>query len=171
MTPLIKRRDEHIAALKLFQHVFAVVISCERVTQRTVQAVEDGGFKQKGTFMFGLALQDFLKQVVQDKAVAAAKGFDEAPGVCMPPHRYRRKLQSGYPALGTVCQRSDISVRNIQANHTIEEFTCLRGGKAQIIGAQLAQLAPGTHPCQRKRRILTGDYQQVHLLRQMLQHE
>ena len=163
LAPVIERHDEQIAALQCFQHFSAVVPPCNRITQGTTQAAQNGGLQQEAAYTFRLVLQNFFGQIIQDKTVAAGKGFDEAGSVFMPPHGDRRELQTGDPSFGAGLQSGDISGREIQAHHPVKKFGGFGGGKAQIGGAQFSQLTAGTQPCQRERRILTGGDQQVHL--------
>ena len=81
------------------------------------------------------------------------------------------QLQAGNPTFGTGFQRGDVFRREVQAHRLVEKFGGLRGGEAQVRGAQLGQLAPGTQTSEWQVRILTGGDDQVHLWRQVLEKE
>ena len=53
----------------------------------------------------------------------------------------------------------------------VEKCGGFGSGEAQVGGAQLGQLAAGAQPGQRKRRVLTGGDDKVHLRRQVLQQK
>jgi len=57
---------------------------------------------------FGLAMQDFLEQIVQDEMVAAAEGLDEIACVGASLQRDRGQLQASNPSFGAGLQHSDV---------------------------------------------------------------
>ena len=118
---------------------------------------------------FGLARQHLLGQVVDQMAMAAAKGFDEGRQVVEPLHGEGRELQPGYPAFGACFQGLHYLRRQGESHHLLQE----RGGflrcEAQIGSAQLLQLSAGAHACERQRRVCATGLEQVQVGRQMLQ--
>ena len=61
--------------------------------------------------------------------------------------------------------------REVEAHHLVEKCGGFGGGKAQVGGAQLGQLAAGAQPGQGQRRILAGGDHQVQLRRQVLEQK
>ena len=80
-------------------------------------------------------------------------------------------MQAGNPAFGAGFQGGDIFRREVQAHHLVEKVGGFGGGKAQVGGAQLGQLAPGAQSGQGKLWILAGGDDQVHLWRQVLEQK
>ena len=95
--------------------------------------------------------------------MAAAEIGDEVGrgGFVHPLQRERCQLQAGNPALGACRQRVGRRGRQRQAHRLAEKSHRLGRGEAQVIGAQLDNLATGAQPRQRQRRILTRQQQQV----------
>ena len=90
---VIERNDEQVAPLQGLQHPSAILLpgvltgcSANGVAQGAGQAAEDGCLHQEGLDAFGLLLQDFFKQVIQHKMVAAGEGLDKAGGVSLLPY-------------------------------------------------------------------------------------
>ena len=147
----------------------------DRVAQRAAQAVEDGGAQQERLDLGGLSLQDLLDQVVQDEAVAAGEGADEAGGALAGTRASLqgdgRHLQPGDPAFGAGLERRDVLRREVQAHRPSEELGGFGGREAQVGGAQLGQLAPGAQPGQGQARVFAGGDDQMHPRRQVLEQE
>ena len=86
-------------------------------------------------------------------------------------HGNRGQLQAGNPAFGARFQGGDVFRREVEAHHLVEKSGGFGGGKAQVGGAQLGQLAAGAQPGQGQLGILTGGDDQVHLRRQVLEQK
>ena len=72
-------------------------------------------------------------------------------------------MQARNPAFGALVQRGDVGRREVQAHHLPEKCSSFGGGKAQIGGAQLGQVAAGAEASQGQLRIGAGDDHQVQL--------
>ena len=70
-----------------------------------------------------------------------------------------------------VSRAATSSAERVEAHRPIEKLGGLGGGKTQICGAQLGQLAPGAQPGQGEVRILAGGNDQVDMGRQMLEQK
>ena len=81
------------------------------------------------------------------------------------------QLQAGDPAFGAGFQRGDIFCGELQTHRLVKKFGGFGRGKAQVGGTQFGQLATGAQTSQRKRRILAGSDDQVHLWRQVLKQK
>ena len=76
---LIQRHQEQVRPLHPLQHDLAVGPAGDRVAQPATQPFQHRGLQQESAYLGGLAVQDFLGQVVQNVAVGTAKGRHE-PG-------------------------------------------------------------------------------------------
>ena len=99
------------------------------------------------------------------------KDLNKAGGILLPLHGKRGQLQTGNPAFGAGFQSGDIFRRETKTHRLVEKLGGFGGGKAQIGGAQLGQLAAGTQPGQGEMRIFTGGDDQVHLRRYMFEQK
>ena len=145
MPLVVQGDDEQVGAFEIFQGFLPGSRGVEQnsITQGTAQAIEDGGAQQESLDAFGLLLQDFFHQIVQHEMVAAGEGLDETGGVLMSLHGKRGQLQAGNPAFGAGFQRGDVFCREVQTHHLVEKLGGFGGGKTQVGGTQLGQLAPG----------------------------
>jgi hypothetical protein len=75
---LVQGDQEQVGPLNPLQQLLAVVAATHCVTQRARQPLQHRGLQQELNNVVGLAGQDLLGQVVEDEAVAAAEGGDEA---------------------------------------------------------------------------------------------
>ena len=119
----------------------------------------------------GLPSQHLLDQVVDDVAVVAGEAGDEAGDVVAALHRQRRQLEGGDPPLGAPLQRGHVRCGELQAHHPVEVRHGLLGREAQVGGAELDQLASGSQPGQRQRRVGSAGNDQVQPRRHMVEQE
>ena len=104
-------------------------------------ALQDGRLEQKGLQVVGLTRKDLLDQVVDDVAMAAREGLDEARDIRAALQRERGQLQSGNPALRAGRERADLLCRKRQPHPLGEEGRCFLGAEAQVARAKLGQVA------------------------------
>ena len=133
--------------------------------------------------MIGLTLQNFFKQIVQDVAVGARKGLDQAGGILAPLCRdarlrrssrlqgQRRHLQARDPSLGAGGQGGDVAGRKLQSHSPVKELGGLVGRKAQVGLAQFGHLTARSQAGKGPRRVGPAGDDQVHSRRQVLQQE
>src|SRR6266700_7376241 len=84
---VIERDHEEIGVLKPLQHYLPVRQFCHRIGEGSIHAIEDAGVQEKGLHCGRLLGEDFLTQVVQHEAVAAAKGGEELRDIGSPLER------------------------------------------------------------------------------------
>ena len=106
------------------------------------------------------SVEDLVREVVEDEALAAAEGVDEGGGIGSIAQRDRRQLEAGDPALGALEEASD--ERWVEGHIDIGEICpCFRRRVPQVIGAQLEELAVGPQAGERERRVLAGQEDRV----------
>jgi len=118
-----------------------------------------------------LALQDFFDQVIQDVAVAAGKGPNEARHVLLPAHRERGHLQPRDPTFGTGGQGSDVVRRNAQTHAGVQKSGRFVESEAQVGLALLGQLPTPPEPREGQGWVAAGGDDQVHSVRQMVEQK
>ena len=171
LAPVVEGNQEQVSSVEGLEHGLAAVLGGDGLAQRAMQSAQDGGVQQEGAKMVGLALQDFLGQVVDDVAVVPGESRDEASDVVSAPQGERRQLDRGDPPFGPPVEGGDLLGRQVEPHHLIEVLRCLVGREAQIGGADLDQLAPSSQPRHRQRRVGTAGEHEVQLRRQVLQQE
>src|SRR3712207_9154452 len=117
---IIQRNSKQVGSLQPLEHLLTIRTVRNRVAQRTAQAVEDGGLLQESSYVFGLAPENLFGQVVQNVTAAALQRRDEFGDVFAPPHRERCELQPSDPAFGTLLERHQRVLREIQAHRSEE---------------------------------------------------
>jgi hypothetical protein len=150
---LVQRQQEQPGPLHLLEQGLAAGPGGDRVAQRSAEPLQHRGLEQEGAQLLGLVFEHLLGQVVEHEAVAAGERGHEPVDIGLPPHRQRRQLQPGRPALGAGRQRGHRGIGQVGAGCLAQEGRCLVGGEAQLGVAQLGELAPGPQPGQAKRRI------------------
>jgi len=173
---VVERDDEEVRAFQGVQRLPPVVATREGVAQGPGQLVEDAGVEEERTDVVALSVQDLLEQVVQDEAAAPGEGVHEVadvrPGVGRPaPDRQGRELQPGDPPLRPGLERGDMLRAEAQAHDVVEEGGGLVLREPQVGGAHLAQLAAGSQPGQRQRRVRPGGHRHGDLRGQVVEQE
>jgi hypothetical protein len=77
---VVQGHGEQVRSLDLLQHLGSgrqIGILQQGIAQRATQTIQDGRLQQEGLEGLGLALQDFVGQIVQDKVVAPRKAGNE----------------------------------------------------------------------------------------------
>src|SRR6266487_2006079 len=72
-----QRNEEQIGPLQPLQDRLAVVLSSNRVTEWTTQAIEDGRLQQEALDLFGLASQYLFNQIIHNVVVAPSERLNE----------------------------------------------------------------------------------------------
>src|SRR5215469_14726429 len=73
--PLIVQGDyKQVRLLERFQHDLAPLLLCHRIAERSAEALQDAGVQQKLLHRRRLPCEHFFGEVVQHKAMTAAKG-------------------------------------------------------------------------------------------------
>lgn len=102
---------------------------------------------------------------------AALQRRDEFGDVFAPPHRERCELQPSDPAFGTLLERHQRVLREIQAHRTPQERCRLLGREPEVVGAQLGHLASRAQAGKRQGRIDATRDDEVHLRWQVIEQE
>ncbi len=153
LASIVERDHEQVLPIQRLERRLASGRARDRVAQRSLEAVEDRRLQHEPPHGFGLALQHFARQVVDDEAIVAGKAGNEVRDVFPSLHRQRRELQRGDPALGARFQRRDVVRRQLEAHRAVQVRRGLLGGEAQIGGSDLHQFAAHSQARQRHRRI------------------
>ena len=143
LAPVVQRHDKEVATIERLQPRAAVLLAGHGITQRAVEAVENGGLKEETAHGFGLALKHLFDQIVKNVAVVARESTDEGGDILMALEGEGGQLQTGDPAFGALFQGADIVGRETQAHHYGEKCCGLSAGEAQVGGPKLGQLAAG----------------------------
>ena len=80
-THVVQGDKEQVGPLDLLQQLLAVGPAGHRFAQRAAQPLQHRAFQQEGPQLWGLAVQDFLGQVVEHVAVAAREPLHELTDV------------------------------------------------------------------------------------------
>ena len=105
---------------------------------------------------------------VDDVGARAVEGRDERVLVLRARERERRQVDAGGPALGAGDQQVDVFGWQLQAEAAVEELARLAGGEAQLVGAQLEQLAADPQRAERECRVGAGRDHQLDARRQVV---
>ena len=146
-------------------------LSGDRVAQRAVEPVQDGGVQQEVADLAGLALQHLLGQVVDDVAVVSREAGDE-PAASSRPCIDRAASCSAaiHPSVRPSSAATSAAVSS-QAHHLVEVRRSLVRCESQVGSPDLDQLAACPQPGQRHRRVsATGDHE-VQPRRQVVEQE
>src|SRR5215472_6937974 len=73
---VIKWYQEQVSTFQLFEHVFTVVSTSDRVTERTRQAIEKCRLQQELLQRFRLGREHIGNKILQDVPVTASKGHE-----------------------------------------------------------------------------------------------
>jgi len=168
---LIQRQQEQVRPLDALQQLLAVGAAGDCVAQRPTQPLQHRGLQQELAHLFRLAFQQLLAQVVQDVPMAAGELFHEGLGVGALPQRQGGQLQPHRPPFGAGLHGGDHLRRQVEPPHLAQERRRLLVGEPQVGGAQLDQLARGTKPRQRQRRVAAAGDHQMQPRRQVAQQE
>jgi hypothetical protein len=88
-------------------------------------------------------------------SVVTGERPDHAARVGLAAQRERRQVERGRPSLRPRLQPLDVFRGQIEFQHVVEKRPRLLVIEAKLAGAQLGELATGTQPTQRQRRIVT----------------
>ena len=169
LASIVERDHEQVLPIQRLERRLASRRTRDRVAQRSLEAVEDRRLQHEPPHGFGLALQHFARQVVDDEAIVAGKAGDEVRDVFPSLHRQRRELQRGDPALGARFQRRDVVGGQLEAHRAVQVRRRLLGGEAQIGGSDLHQFAAHSQARQRQRRIGPARQHEVRALGQVVE--
>ena len=116
--------------------------------KQAAQPIQDRRLQQEGLDVLRLALQHLFQEIVEDEAVASGKRLDKGRNVrhISPLYRHRRHLQAGDPPLGAIRQRGDVARGQLEAGDLGQKLSGLVCGEAQIVLAQLVDLATAAQP-------------------------
>ncbi len=155
--PVVERDEEQVGALERLEHRRPARAAGDRVAQRAGEPVEDGGPEEEVPDGVGLALEDLVGEVVDDVAVVARERRDERGDILASPHRDRGELESRDPALRPRLERVHVGARERESHPVVEVRGRLVGREPEVGGADLDELAPGTHAGERQRRVGAGE--------------
>ena len=114
----------------------------QRVAEGRAEACEHGAAQEQLAQLGRLPAVDLVEQIVEDIAVAAGEGLDEAGGVGVPLEREPGQLEAGEPALGAPGEGLHRRGVEGQAHALAQKGRGLVGVAAQVGLAELDQLAP-----------------------------
>src|ERR1041384_4189377 len=77
LATIVQTNQEQVRTIELLQHLVTTVIAGERVAKRPVQTCQNRSSQKKVLRFFSLAVEHFLQQVIQNKAVVAGKIFHQ----------------------------------------------------------------------------------------------
>ncbi len=105
--------------------------------------------------------EDLGGQVVEDEALGAGEGIDDADGGGLVTQRDRGKLEARNPALRALDEASDVLVVELESGPVGEIARGLVGREPQVVRADLDQASVGAESWQRERRVLARDDDEV----------
>ena len=142
-----------------------------RVAQRPGQPLQHGRPHQQITVRSRQTLEHLGGEVVQDVPVVAPDGVEGRRRRRRSAQGDRGELQPGRPALGPLAQPVHRRVVQLDGPDGSHERSCLADREAQVLRPDLGQLAAGSQPGQRKRRVGAAGHDQAHRGRQVGQQE
>ena len=160
---IVQGNQEEVGLFELNQAGLALAAIGDRVAQRAGQAIEDGRLEEKRCYVRRLAVQHFLDEVVEDKAIAARKAGDEAGDVAPSLEGEGSQLQSRGPALGALLKNGDGLAVQRQPQGLVEEGCHFLFPEAQVARPQLGDAAPGALAGEGKGRVVAREEDQMHL--------
>ena len=149
---VVERDDQEVGALELLEARLAFGYSGDGIAQRTAQAVKDRGAQQE---FLGLARQsgeNLLDDIVQDVAVARPEPPHQVGMVGSAAEGDRCEPQRGSPPLGSLGELFDLRGGKLDAGRA-DERSRLGRREAEVLGANLEQLAAGPQAGERERWI------------------
>src|SRR5215217_1845223 len=78
---LVQGDEEQVGPLERLERVLTARGAGDGIAEGTAPALQDRGLEQECPHRLGLELQDLLTQVVEDEAMGAGEGVQEALGV------------------------------------------------------------------------------------------
>ncbi len=72
----VETNQKQVGAFDLLEHFVPALITGKRVAEWAVQAREHRSAQEKILNLFGLTIQHFFEQVIQDKTIIAGKLFN-----------------------------------------------------------------------------------------------
>ena len=168
---IVERNDEQVASLEALQQRLRARLAGDRVAQRTIQSIEDGGAEQESTDGVGLREEHFLDEVVGDVAIVAREGPNELLHVAMMLERQRRQLEARDPAFRARLQRGHVCGREVERHHLVEECGHFVRREPDIRSSKLRHLSARAQSSEGKAWLGPARDDHVHALRQMIQQE
>ena len=104
----VQRRQEKVPPLERHEPSGPIPLPGNRFAQRPAQPIEDRRLEQKRPSFFGLPVEHFFQQIVDDVPMIPCERLDEARGILVIAYRKRGKLQPGNPTFSPGIQRSNI---------------------------------------------------------------
>ena len=95
----------------------------------------------------------------------------KAAGERWPRRASRRQVQPGRPALGTLDERGQVGLAELDAGEGAHDRARLGRGEAQVVRPELGQFAGRAPACQRQRRIGPRHEHDLHRCGEMVQQE
>ncbi|HEX6108661.1 MAG TPA: hypothetical protein VFZ02_04550, partial [Ktedonobacteraceae bacterium] len=96
---VVEGGHKQVGPLEGLQHRLALLLSSDRVTERTREAFQNRGLQQKRLHRGGLPGEHFLGEVIQHEVMAAGEGGDKTGDSGASLQRERGQLQTSNPAL------------------------------------------------------------------------
>ena len=169
---VVQGHDKEVAPLQPLEHLLAVrTAPGDGVAERAGEPGEDRGLEQEGLDLLRLAREHLLDQEVQDEAVGAREGPDEAIHILPSPHGKGRHLQPGDPALGPLVERRHLLGREDEPHRLAEEGGRFVRREPEVVGADLNHLPPRSQPGDGNRWIGAGGDDQMEVGRQVFQEK
>lgn len=154
--------------LQMLQHLPTIATAGQGIAQRGFQAIEGASREQEGAHRVGLPPQRLDGQVIRERAVRPVEGCGGRGGGHVRLEREGGELQPGRPSLHPGRQCDYVVGGEVDAHGPGEEGAGLIGGKAQVGGADLDELATRAEERQRDRGIGPAGDQDVDVGGQMV---
>src|SRR5687767_5415520 len=153
LAPFVERDDEDVSAFQPIKDRLPIVLARHRITERRIEAVQNGSPQQELADSAALPLQHFIDQVIHDVAVVAGERCYERRRVVPALHGKSGELKGRYPSLRARLQRGKLLWRESNSHRASEERPGLFCGEPQIGCPNLDKLAASTETRKVKGRI------------------
>ena len=156
----IERYDERVLPREVGQHVAAPGHAGDRIGQRSRHLLQEASLDQQPALRFGLAVEDFVGQVLADAARIQRQFGHEVGGIPGARHSHGGQPHAGHPSLGPRHEQVEVLLRQGDAMDR-EQFGDLGRGHRQVARAQLVHLPRQPVPVQRQHEIVAGGQDQA----------
>jgi hypothetical protein len=143
----------------------------DSITQWATHAIQYGRLQEEGQQMRGELIQYLIGEIVDDEAVAPAKGLHKPAAIAVIAQGECGELEARDPALSAGLERHHVFVNEWQCHGLAEEAGSLAWREAEIGGAQLRHLVPGAQAREWERRVSACGDNHVQLGREVVKQE
>src|SRR5215207_11671020 len=153
LATVVEGEQEEVRAGERLQRTGGSTLLEDRVAQRRAQALEHRRAQHEPLELGVVSREDLAGEEVDDVCARAVERADERPPVRRAGERQRSEVDPGRPALRPGDEEVDVGRRQRELEPVVQELPRLAGREAQVVGAQLDQLAARAERAEREGRV------------------